>query len=154
LVRECTSYCLEKWDDPKKKKSQEEFDSYMYCCRLVCVLTEMGFLKFSTDPNLKPETDSRGFINTLKQSQYYTEVWDPIIESSTRRCYDDCNGYDGSYGYICDVVPDIIVPILKCSTKEHFLKCPEQHWDQSDYTKCAIVREYVQECSNGLHFVD
>jgi hypothetical protein len=127
-------------------KNDNNNPNYIGCCNLVCYLTSNGFLTFSTDPNLKPELNLEGIIRGLKASEFYDESWEPIIELSTRRCYEDCYGLRESYGYFCDVIPRMFGPIEICSKKENFLKCPSQHWNPKKLEKCNIVRQYMEEC--------
>jgi hypothetical protein len=67
-----------------------------------------------------------------------------------KQCYDDCYGLEQSYGHKCEVVPRIYIPIMKCSEKENFLKCLEQHRNPRNLTKCVKVRDYVDECVSSL----
>jgi hypothetical protein len=152
-ISNLSSTCLINCKNEAKNPVPGKYSGFDYesCCFTVCHLTEHGYLRFSTDPNLKPETDVEGLISSLKSTEFYTEAWEPIIEASTRRCYDDCFGFEASYGYFCDVIPRTMYAIVTCSQKENFLKCPQQHWDNNenypDRPNCTILRKYVEECT-------
>jgi hypothetical protein len=101
---------------------------------------------FSTDPNIKPEISLQGLLNVIKLSDDYDEAWAPIVETSVKRCFDDCYGMRESYGYMCEVIPMVITPVTFCSSKENFLKCPDQHWNPNNLSYCEKSRIFVREC--------
>jgi hypothetical protein len=135
-------------------KYDEDGNYYAYCCQIITTLTEGGFLKFSTDPNVKPETDVRRLISIMEMAAKDKLEWVPVVTNSAKRCYDDCFGLEAAYGYSCLVVPNILETITMCSEKENFLKCPEKYWNPDKLSMCTEKRKYVEECLfiNGRFF--
>jgi hypothetical protein len=131
---EINEYCL--------KECNLNQPNILDCCYYICILKEVRFLKFSTDPNIRPVPDVEGYIRLLMQSVDNDPVWEPVIRSSSSRCFYDADGTDNDF--ICQVVPSTIIYMSQCNFKENFLKCP--YWNPYKIEKCQALYELVENC--------
>lgn len=132
LYDECGREC-----EAQNRQNEDE-----NCCVRVCVLKRVDFLFFSTDPNVKPEVNPKALVEIYMNSVNNDPAWEPIVKSSSFRCYSDIN--DMYYQLACNAIPDNLSHINFCCFKENFLKCP--YWNPKKIEKCTICHEYIQEC--------
>lgn len=114
------------------------------CCTLVCLLKKMNVLRFSTDPNLPPEIESAGLIESFLLSVKDSDLWRPVVTSSTNRCYNDNIGNFHGY-YYCKIIPNSLFSVIGCCYKENYLKCPT--WNPGNDDRCDATRQFVEECA-------
>jgi hypothetical protein len=129
-------------DEQCQAECKIKFSEFTNCCYLVCVLREVGFLRFSTDPNMMPIPDVQGVIKSYMYSVEDDPTWEPVIKSSASRCFEDSHGIDNEYD--CSVVPKSLQYMVQCSFIENFLKCPV--WNPKKINECAAAYKYVSEC--------
>lgn len=122
----------------------ETYPDTLGCCRDICILTEIGFLIYSTDPNVMPQTDPRGLVYAYMLSVNNDPVWEPVVRSSVTRCFDDARGLEEDSGYHCGVIPFSLAIIHYCSILELFSKCP--YWNPEELSECDKMREWIREC--------
>lgn len=141
---ECTKICGgDERNDMSSKNETEEYG----CCRLVCILTKMEFLRFSTDPNVMPQVEVKGVIAVYMQSVDNDPIWLPIVKTATERCFDDIYGLLGQ-GYYCNVIPNSLKVLTDCTYNEYFMKCP--YWNPKQLSRCELALEYQKECSSRI----
>jgi hypothetical protein len=100
-------------------------------------------LKFSGDEKTKPEVDPQGLVYSFLLSVGNDTSWEPIVKSSTQRCYDD--NYGSVEGYQCDVIPLSLFEIINCCLKENYLKCPV--YNPYRLSECQATRQFIEESS-------
>lgn len=118
-----------------------ETEEYI-CCKMVCVLTKMNFLKFYSDPNIFPLVDIKGIIAVYMLSVDNDPAWLPIIKSSLERCFEDTYGLFP--GHFCGVIPESLNQLTECAYTEFFLKCP--HWNPKQLARCEAARKFHKDC--------
>lgn len=114
LHEECIKTCKY---DPEIRLNNSQF-----CCFKICLFEKLGVLIFSTDPNLKPEIRREGIAYSFLLSVDGDTRWEPVILSSTSRCFDDRFGFID--GYDCNTIPMSLYEVIGCCYKQNFLKCP------------------------------
>jgi hypothetical protein len=129
---DCVNFC---------EDSKEDGDKHT-CCIKICILKELGVLLFSTDPNMKPQVDHKGLSYSFLLSVGNDTSWEPIIRSSTSRCFDDRFGFTD--GYQCDVIPLSLFEVITCCYKENFLKCP--NYNPKRVSGCKATYEFIELC--------
>lgn len=125
VVDECTTEC--------------ESDPDM-CCIRICILRRVNFLQFSTDPNVMPQINQNALLKLYMDSVDDDPAWEPIVRSSTNRCFDDMHGIVNNF--TCGVIPDNVPLINFCCYKENFLKCPYLQKNQA----CDACVAFIKEC--------
>jgi hypothetical protein len=136
--------CVSECEGYKVPADDEKFELYR-CCVVVCNGAKLEILKFSTDPNVMPQVEYEGFINSYMISVDHNPEWEPIIRTTIKRCFDDSHGLET--GYECNFIPNSINYINQCSFKELFLKCPRSQWNQNNTAQlCAATREFIEDC--------
>lgn len=139
---ECETKCREIHTNETYRDTDEE-----NCCNLRCDFERIGYLLYSTDPNIKPQTNVQGLINGFMQSENYNEVWEPIVRSTVTRCDDNAIGTN-DFVY-CNVVSSSFYHAVICSMKEFFLRCPDQFWNPKKLEKCdKLYRPYLMNCQD------
>lgn len=120
-------------------------DNKRICCIWKCILTNSGYLIFSTDPNIAPQTNVNGLIDVFLNSRNYDPAWEPIVRTSTVKCYDDAEGMN--IGKYCDDLSDSFRYSVICSMRDFFLRCPDQFWNPKKWDHCEkVYRPWVLEC--------
>jgi hypothetical protein len=120
---------------------------YDHCCLKICVYTQSGILKFSTDPNVAPELESNGFVASFMLSVDNDTAWEPIVKASTSRCFDDNIGTND--GFECEIIPKSLKRVIECTYKENFLKCP--NYNPSHISECKETYEYWEMCLEDFY---
>lgn len=126
----------------------ESWEAWL-CCYRICILREVGFLLFSTDPNIMPQTNVQGVINIYMTSVQNDPAWEPIIRSSVNRCFDEANAFE--FTYECGVIPSSLKFIYECCFIEQFLKCP--YWNPDKREECPVIYKYNEECASAAMYV-
>lgn len=138
---DCSNQCASSENEPIIDESGVD------CCVMICMLTEVNFLQFSTDPNIFPQFNPEGFIKMFLTSVDFDPTWEPSIRSSTLRCYDDMG--DLNEGYYCGVIPKYVKDMNLCTFKENYAKCP--HWSlKGNHSTCEMCREFMWECHDDV----
>lgn len=115
------------------------------CCMWKCILENNGYLIYSTDPNIKPQTNVNGLISAFMHSKKYNDVWEPIVRTSTVKCYDDTEGMGRDDS--CTDIPGSFSYTVFCSMREFFLRCPDQFWNLENMDRCEnLYRPWMLEC--------
>lgn len=121
-----------------------EGDNNTNCCMTKCVFVKAGIIKLSTDPNVLAEVSAEGLTESflLSVGVNKIEAWEPLIKSSTHRCYSDNIG--ASMGNDkCNLIPFSFVRVVECCSKEFYLKCPDYNMERSG---CKEAYEWVELC--------
>lgn len=106
-------------------------------------MTNIGMFRYSTDPNILPEIDPEGIIRAFLLSVDNDPIWEPIIRSSTMRCYQDDIGTSAGV-FDCGVIPQSFWTVALCAMKENYLKCP--NFNANNTKGCDESYQYMQEC--------
>lgn len=112
-------------------------------------MKKLEVLTFSIETNQLLEIHQEGIEKSFLLSVDNETSWEPIIKSSTRRCYDD--HYGTTDGYQCGVIPNSLSNVINCCYKENFLKCP--NYNPNRISECKETYEFVELCYENDDYI-
>lgn len=111
------------------------------CCEPACCLKKIGIL-VPSDNSSEPAVDASRISYSFLLSVGGDIGWQPVINQSVRRCFDQVENTPVQYEYEdCPGMPTILNKIVNCCYKENFLRCAR--WNQSN-EDCVFAYKYVE----------